>query len=212
MRLIARFLPYYKKYKWILVLDLFCAALTTICELVLPLIVRRITDEATSVPMTLTVDLILRVQNTLHQIFLLVDQRGGQLGSVNLAIGHGHKLMAMIGKIPLDQFVGIIDNANRCDSKQAQMAAHQQRLGIGIGNAANAAAAVEFGDISLKFGSERGVLNVVDLALEAAHIVHDHTAPLGTQVGMVVHAEEHIHGYITPGNGAKKTAHVGFPP
>ena len=38
--LIKRFLPYYKKYKWILVADLFCASLTTVCELVLPLIVR----------------------------------------------------------------------------------------------------------------------------------------------------------------------------
>ena len=72
MRLIARFLPYYKKYKWILVLDLFCAALTTICELVLPLIVRQITDEATSVPMTLTVDLILRC-GVLYLILRLID-------------------------------------------------------------------------------------------------------------------------------------------
>lgn len=70
--LIKRFLPYYKKYKWILVLDLFCAALTTVCELILPLIVRRITDEATSVPMTLTVGLILRC-GALYLILRLVD-------------------------------------------------------------------------------------------------------------------------------------------
>ena len=41
--LIRRFLPYYKKYKWVMVLDLFCAALTTVCELILPMIVREIT-------------------------------------------------------------------------------------------------------------------------------------------------------------------------
>ena len=46
--LIKRFLPYYKKYKWVMVLDLFCAALTTLCELVPPLIVREITDGATA--------------------------------------------------------------------------------------------------------------------------------------------------------------------
>ena len=40
MGLIRRFIPYFKKYKWVLVLDLFCAALTTVCELVLPLIVQ----------------------------------------------------------------------------------------------------------------------------------------------------------------------------
>ena len=45
--LLKRFLPYYKKYKWILVLDLFCAALTTLCELALPLLVRAITSYVT---------------------------------------------------------------------------------------------------------------------------------------------------------------------
>ncbi len=42
--LLKRFVPYYKKYKWILFLDLLCAALTTVCEIVLPLIVGKITS------------------------------------------------------------------------------------------------------------------------------------------------------------------------
>ncbi len=70
--LIRRFLPYYKKYKWIMILDLFCAALTTVCELVLPLIVREITDAATSEPMALTVGLILRC-GVLYLILRLID-------------------------------------------------------------------------------------------------------------------------------------------
>lgn len=43
--LFIRFAPYFKKYKGTLILDLFCAALTTIGELVLPLIMRYITNE-----------------------------------------------------------------------------------------------------------------------------------------------------------------------
>ena len=39
-RLLRRFLPYYKKYWKIVIFDLLCAGLTTICELILPLIVR----------------------------------------------------------------------------------------------------------------------------------------------------------------------------
>ena len=39
-KLLKSFLPYYGKYKKILILDLFCAALTTLGELVLPLILR----------------------------------------------------------------------------------------------------------------------------------------------------------------------------
>ena len=58
--LVKKFLPYYKKYKWILFLDLLCASLTTVCELVLPMIVREITGVATETPEGVTVDLILR--------------------------------------------------------------------------------------------------------------------------------------------------------
>lgn len=42
--LLKRFTPYYKKYTGVMVMDLFCAALTTICEMVLPLILRHITN------------------------------------------------------------------------------------------------------------------------------------------------------------------------
>ncbi|MBR2926604.1 MAG: ABC transporter ATP-binding protein [Clostridia bacterium] len=58
--LIRRFLPYYKKYKWIMVFDLFCAALTTLCELALPMIVRKITGAASEDVASLTMSLILR--------------------------------------------------------------------------------------------------------------------------------------------------------
>ncbi len=44
--LIHRFLPYFKPYRKTLYTDLFCAALTTICEIVLPLIIRQITNTA----------------------------------------------------------------------------------------------------------------------------------------------------------------------
>ena len=42
--LIRRFLPYYKNHKGVVAMDLFCASLTTVCELVLPMIIRYITN------------------------------------------------------------------------------------------------------------------------------------------------------------------------
>ena len=57
LKLLKRFLPYYKKHKWILVFDLLCASLTTVCELILPMIVREITGAAEA--MSLTTSLIL---------------------------------------------------------------------------------------------------------------------------------------------------------
>ncbi|MDD3335197.1 MAG: ABC transporter ATP-binding protein [Eubacteriales bacterium] len=70
--LIRRFLPYYRKYRWIVVLDLICAALTTLCDLVLPLIVRNITGMATENMAALTVEYILRV-GFLYVILRVVD-------------------------------------------------------------------------------------------------------------------------------------------
>lgn len=59
--LIRRFLPYFSKYKWILVLDLVCASLTTVCELVFPMIVRYITDMGINNMAGLTVGVILKI-------------------------------------------------------------------------------------------------------------------------------------------------------
>ena len=58
-KLLKRFLPYYKKYKKTLILDLLCAAFTTVCELILPLIARQITGYATDNIAALTTRLII---------------------------------------------------------------------------------------------------------------------------------------------------------
>ncbi len=55
------FLPYYKPYIWLIILDLLCAVFSTVCELVLPLIVRHITDTAINTPQYLTINLVLRL-------------------------------------------------------------------------------------------------------------------------------------------------------
>ncbi len=45
-KLIKRTVPYYKKYMGMMLFDLFCAGLTTVCELVLPLIIKYFTNAA----------------------------------------------------------------------------------------------------------------------------------------------------------------------
>ncbi len=71
-KLIKRFLPYYKNYVPTLCLDLFCAALTTVCELVLPMIVREITDRATGDIASLTISFVLRV-GLFYLILRIID-------------------------------------------------------------------------------------------------------------------------------------------
>ncbi len=59
--LLKRFIPYYRKYIGVMAMDLFCAALTTVCELVLPLILRYITNIGMNDLSMLTVRTILTI-------------------------------------------------------------------------------------------------------------------------------------------------------
>lgn len=70
--LIRRFLPYYKKYWKVVVIDLCCAALTTVCELVLPMIIRFITNTGMNNLASLTVAVILRL-SVLYFVLRIVD-------------------------------------------------------------------------------------------------------------------------------------------
>ena len=71
-KLLKRFLPYYKKYWKTMVFDLFCASLTTICELVLPLIVRFLTDKGINDLGSLSVSIILKV-GFLYLVLRVID-------------------------------------------------------------------------------------------------------------------------------------------
>ena len=70
--LVRRFLPYFRPYRGMLALDLFCATLTTLCDLVLPMIVRSITGLASSGAAALTVAYVLKVGGV-YVLLRLVD-------------------------------------------------------------------------------------------------------------------------------------------
>ncbi len=69
---LRRFMPYLLRYKGILLFDLVCAALTCVCELVLPLMVRAVTNMGAENPAGLTVAFILRM-GALYGVLRLVD-------------------------------------------------------------------------------------------------------------------------------------------
>ena len=109
-KLIKRFLPYYKKYKWILLFDLFCAALTTVCELVLPMIVRSITEKATYDLVSLTVGfvlkcgifyIVLRVIDTLANYYM--SSRGHIMGAM-IETDMRHDFFAHLQKLSFSYF------------------------------------------------------------------------------------------------------------
>lgn len=71
-RLLGRFWPYERKYWRTMVFDLFCAALTCICDLVLPLILRYITNTAVNDLAALTVGVVLKL-GFVYFVLRLID-------------------------------------------------------------------------------------------------------------------------------------------
>ncbi len=70
--LVRRFLPYFRKYRKTMMFDLCCAACTTVCELVLPMIVRTITSRATNDIESITVPFVL-MMGGLYLLLRIVD-------------------------------------------------------------------------------------------------------------------------------------------
>ncbi len=70
--LLAMFFPYLFRYKGLLAFDLFCASLTTVCELVLPLIVRYITNTGINDAASLTIKRISALTG-LYLVLRIID-------------------------------------------------------------------------------------------------------------------------------------------
>ncbi|NLY20476.1 MAG: ABC transporter ATP-binding protein [Tissierellia bacterium] len=70
--LLQRFIPYFYKYKTTLFIDLFCAMLTTINEMILPMILRYLTNTGIENPEALSIQVILLISG-LYLILKVVD-------------------------------------------------------------------------------------------------------------------------------------------
>ena len=82
--LIRRFMPYFSKHKKTLVFDLLCALLTTVCELVLPMIVSEITGRADADYTSLTVPFVL----TLGGVYILLRIIDAAANYFMQSVGH----------------------------------------------------------------------------------------------------------------------------
>ena len=70
--LMKRYWPYLKKYRRTMFMDLFCAALTCLCDLILPLILRTITNTAMNDLASLTVALVVKLA-AVYLVLRLID-------------------------------------------------------------------------------------------------------------------------------------------
>ena len=70
--MLARFMPYLMRYRRILFFDLFCAALTTLCDIVLPKIMSYLTNAATDATVALTAGVVHKLA-VLYLVLRLID-------------------------------------------------------------------------------------------------------------------------------------------
>ena len=70
--LLKRYLPYLLKYKGMLIFDLFCASMTTLCDIALPRIMSFLTNSAMNSPELLTVSTIVKLA-ALYAVLRMID-------------------------------------------------------------------------------------------------------------------------------------------
>ena len=70
--LLTRYAPYLFRYKGLLIFDLFCASLTTLCDIFLPRIMSTLTNTAMTAPQNMTVSLIARLAG-IYIVLRLID-------------------------------------------------------------------------------------------------------------------------------------------
>ena len=154
------------------------------------------------------VDYALRVADALRDRVAPVDERGRQLGGIDVAAAHLQKVRRSVGERLLDERVDVVDAPDRADGEVPEVRTHDERLRLGVGNAADAQVPFHFFDVALEFGTERRVLDVVDRALKPVLAVDGHPAALGAEVGMVVGTEKQIKYTVALGGDPEKSAHM----
>ena len=106
INLFRHFLPYFKPQLPVLIFDLFCAALTTVCDLVLPLIVRYITNMGTTNLEALTIATVVRL-SLLYVVLRVIDtaanyfmQSVGHIMGSHIETGMRRDLFAHMQDLP----------------------------------------------------------------------------------------------------------------
>ncbi|MBR3404608.1 MAG: ABC transporter ATP-binding protein, partial [Firmicutes bacterium] len=131
-----RFWPYLNKYKKLLFLDLFFASLTTLCDIVLPMIMRRLTNSAMGVTEAMGLSTLLRMsllyiglrvidaganfymqsQGHIMGVYIETDMRRAAFDHLQRLSGtyySNHKIGQIMGRITNDLF-DVTEFAHHC--------------------------------------------------------------------------------------------------
>ena len=95
--------------------------------------------------------------------------------------------MAILINTP-QQFIKIVDLADRRDGKTAKMGLYQQGLRLKVRDTADSKISLHLFHITLEFRTERRVLNVVDRTVESSLAVCCHTSSSGSKMRVIIYS------------------------
>lgn len=113
------------------------------------------------------VDGLLGEADAFREGALLVNEGCDEFRAVDLSAGHGAEVPAGEGQVVVDQVRRIVDDADGGDGVDAQIGTDEQGLGIGVRDAADGCRALHLVQHVAELCTERRILDVVDLPLQA---------------------------------------------
>ena len=154
------------------------------------------------------VDDFLCILNAFDQVVLLVDNGSDQFRGVDVTAAHLQKMGVASGENLLDNLIQIVDLSHSGNGIGAVMGAHNQRLGLIVGNTSDAQIAVHFTEVLVELGAEGGILDIMYRPVEPLlPAVNRHSGPAGSQMGMIVGAKEQVKHAVVFRSYSKVSAH-----
>ena len=106
-----------------------------------------------------------------------------------------------------DELVGVFDGPDRDDGVIAQMGSDEDGLVVHIADDADAATAVQAVDLGVELGPERRIFDIVNGPGETVGSGDGQSAPLGSQMGMVVRSVVEIGDDVLTARRAEESSH-----
>ena len=122
-----------------------------------------------------------------------IDKCSDEFSGVDLAGTHGHELMTVFREILFYQCLGIVDLSHGGYCVEPQMRTDQQRLRIGITDAAYTDISDHVPEVILKAGAEGSVGDGMDLTDPSFFLAPDcQTCIAGAEMTVIVCAEKDV--------------------
>ena len=123
----------------------------------------------------------------------MIDQRRNKFRRIDLSAGHRLIMAADFKHMLIDQCLCIVDHSDHADCKYAEAGPYQKRLRIAVVDASDRCRSLHIFKHMLEFCTERGIIDLMDLALQSdLFIVCSDASGLSSEMRVVIDSEKHL--------------------